>query len=123
MRSCKTLKFPETEAGAVRPGRLFILFLANTYDDRDTRHIMPETLLILSKSGCPGAFLTTTCNFQWLENKNVLFSKEHVVHCLSISARVVHIKLDSFMVLISDGLVLGELKAHVKAIEFQCEEL
>lgn len=72
-----------------------------------------------NKVGYPDIFLTMTCHPQWPEIKNALLPGQSVIDRPDIAARVFRIKPRALMAFVIDEKVFGEVKAHVRVIEFQ----
>lgn len=72
-----------------------------------------------NKVGYSDIFSTVTCNARWPEIKNALLPRQSFVFRLAIVARVFCIRPHALMAFVIDEKMFGELKAHVRGIEFQ----
>lgn len=82
------------------------------------QHNMLDIISISTKVGYPDIFLTMTCNPQCPKIKNAFLSGQSVIGRRDIAARVFRIKLRAIMAFVIDEKIFGDVKAHVRVIEY-----
>ncbi|GFW59074.1 helitron_like_N domain-containing protein [Trichonephila clavipes] len=78
-----------------------------------------DAMIYVRENGRPDLFITFTCNPNWDENKNLLFSGQTSMHRHDIIARVFKQKLKYLINLITHHLVFGETRCLLYSVEWQ----
>ncbi|XP_034936543.1 uncharacterized protein [Chelonus insularis] len=100
-------------------GKIVILPSSFNGSPRNMLQHYQDSMAIVRKFGKPDIFLTMTCNPNWLEIKENLFSKQTAADRPDIVTRVFNIKKNALINMIVKEHHFGEVLAYVYVIEFQ----
>ncbi|GFY21602.1 ATP-dependent DNA helicase [Trichonephila clavipes] len=78
-----------------------------------------DAMTYVREYGRPDLFITFTCNPNWDEIKNLLFSGQTSMLCHDITAHVFKQKLKSLINLITHHLVFGKTRCCLYSVEWQ----
>ncbi|KIH55324.1 hypothetical protein ANCDUO_14520 [Ancylostoma duodenale] len=101
------------------PGRNIILPASYTGSPRDMIAKYQDAMSIVARYGKPDLFITMTCNPQWKEVQESLFSGQAPSDRPDIVARVFKLKLDALLDYLCKKHILGEVAAYIWVVEFQ----
>ena len=77
-----------------------------------------DAMALVRKYGKPDIFLTMTCNPNWDEIKNKLYSGQTPQDCPYLITRVFRAKLEAMRKMLMEEDILGKVKAYVYVVEF-----
>ncbi|GFU35283.1 helitron_like_N domain-containing protein [Trichonephila clavipes] len=100
-------------------GTTYILPSSYSGSARHMHEYIQDVMTYVREYGRPDLFITFTCNPNWDEIKNLLFSGQTSVHRHDITARVFKQKLKSLINLITHHLVFGETRCWPYSLEWQ----
>ncbi|XP_034945108.1 uncharacterized protein, partial [Chelonus insularis] len=100
-------------------GKMIILPSSFSGSPRNMLQHYQDSMAIVRKFGKPDIFVTMTCNPNWLEIKENLFSKQTAADRPDIVTRVFNIKKNALIDMIVKERHFGEVLAYVYVIEFQ----
>ncbi|XP_034945195.1 uncharacterized protein [Chelonus insularis] len=100
-------------------GKMIILPSLFSGSPRNMLQHYQDSIAIVRKFGKPDIFVTMTCNPNWLEIKENLFSKQTAADRPDIVTRVFNIKKNALIDMIVKERHFGEVLAYVYVIEFQ----
>jgi hypothetical protein len=107
----------DTSAAAI--GQMIILPSSFTVGPRHMVQNYQDAMAICRWAGCPNAFVTFTCNPQWLEIKRPLLLGQQPQDRPDLVTRVFKIKLKEFINDIHKNHILGRTIARIYVVEFQ----
>ncbi|EPB71689.1 hypothetical protein ANCCEY_09208 [Ancylostoma ceylanicum] len=105
------------------PGRRIVLPASYTGSPRDMVAKYQDAMSIVARYGKPDLFITVTCNPQWKEIQEALFSGQTASDRPDIVARVFKLKLDALLDDLFRKHILGEVAANIWVVEFQKRRL
>jgi hypothetical protein len=82
-----------------------------------------DAMALPRRFGKPDLFITLTCNPKWSEITEALPHSSHWSHHPDIVARVFMLKLQAFILDVTNGEIFGSVKAYVYRIEWQARGL
>ncbi|KAK6023902.1 hypothetical protein OSTOST_10298 [Ostertagia ostertagi] len=101
------------------PGARVVLPSSYFGGPRSMQQSYQDAMAIVARYGKPTYFLTMTCNPQWKEIQENLFSGQSASDRPDVVARVFNAKVQELCVDLFKKHVLGEVQAYVYVIEFQ----
>ncbi|GFX16778.1 ATP-dependent DNA helicase [Trichonephila clavipes] len=100
-------------------GTAYILPSSYSASPRHMHEYIQDAMTYVREYGLRDLFITFTCNPNWDEIKNSLFSGQTSMHRHDITARVFKQKLKSLINLIIHHLVFGETSCWLYSVEWQ----
>ncbi|KAK6021781.1 hypothetical protein OSTOST_12541 [Ostertagia ostertagi] len=101
------------------PGARVVLPSSYFGGPRSMQQSYQDAMAIVARYGKPTYFLTMTCNPQWKEIQENLFSGQSASDRPDVVARVFNAKVQELCVDLFKKHILGEVQAYVYVIEFQ----
>lgn len=100
-------------------GRMTILPATYTGSPRHMHEYTQDAMAYVRQYGRPDLFITFTCNPQWIEIKQHLFTGQLSTDRHDITARIFKLKLKSLMDFIVKDQIFGETRCWMFTIEWQ----
>jgi hypothetical protein len=107
------------DSSAAAIGQRIILPSSFTVGPRHMVQNYQDAMAICRWAGCPDAFVTFTCNLQWLEIKRALLFGQQSQDRPDLVTRVFKIKLKELINDIHKNHILGRTIAGIYVVEFQ----
>ncbi|XP_050065101.1 uncharacterized protein LOC126554025 [Aphis gossypii] len=108
-----------TDGNAQNVGRMTILPATYIGSPRHMHEYAPDAMSYVRHYGTADLFITFTCNPQWIEINQELFSGQSPIDRHDITARVFGQKLKSLMDFIVKHNVFGETRCWMYSVEWQ----